>query len=88
MEHLQDFIACYNPANRHEPHETDCFRAFTYDDLMHRDEISLDIFWLKDDSVEDAANLPEPDVIALEIAENLQAALEQFSGIYEELAKT
>ena len=47
--------------------------------------MSLDIFWLKDESLEDTENLPEPDVIALEITENLQAALEQFSSIHEDL---
>lgn len=47
--------------------------------------MSLDIFWLKDDSLEDSANLPEPDVIASEIAEDLQAALDQFLQIAAEL---
>jgi len=84
-EHLRDFVARYNPANRHERQETERFRAFTYDELMQRDKVSLDIFWLKDDSLEDSANLPDPDVLAREIAENLQAALAQFSGIYEGL---
>lgn len=49
--------------------------------------VSLDIFWLKDDSLEDSANLPEPDVIAAEIAEDLQAALDQFVQIAAELKK-
>jgi type I restriction enzyme M protein len=48
---------------------------------MERDKVNLDIFWLRDESLEDSDNLPDPDVIALEIAENLQDALEQFSGI-------
>ena len=52
---------------------------------MERDKVSLDIFWLKDESLEDSENLPDPDVLAAEIVENLQAALEQFEGIYEEL---
>jgi type I restriction enzyme M protein len=52
---------------------------------MQRDKASLDIFWLKDDSLEDSENLPDPDVIALDIKENLETALEQFSGIYESL---
>jgi len=53
---------------------------------MQRDKVSLDIFWLKDESLEDSENLPSPDVIASEIVENLESALEQFSGIYEGLA--
>ncbi len=80
---LQDFSECYNPANRHERTENERFRCFTYDELMQRDKTSLDIFWLKDDSLEDSANLPAPDVLAQDIMENLQAALEQFAGIYE-----
>lgn len=59
-EDLQDFIACYNPRNRHERQETERFKVFTYDELMQRDKVSLDIFWLKDESLEDSANLPAP----------------------------
>ena len=47
--------------------------------------MSLDIFWLKDDSVEDSANLPAPEILAREIADNLEAALEQFNGICQDL---
>ncbi|MCC5645371.1 hypothetical protein LC607_20965 [Nostoc sp. CHAB 5824] len=47
--------------------------------------VSLDIFWLKDESLEDSDNLPAPDVLALEIAEDLGAALELFQGITENL---
>ena len=84
-ESWRDFIACYNPENRHDRQETERFQAFTYNELMQKDKVSLDIFWLKDESLEDTENLPEPDVIALEITENLEAALEQFSSIYEDL---
>jgi type I restriction enzyme M protein len=80
---LQDFIQCYNPKNRFERKETDRFKSFSYDELMQRDKVSLDIFWLKDESLEDSENLPSPDLIAAEIVENLESALEQFSGIYE-----
>ena len=88
LDDLQDFIKCYNPDNRHRRKETDQFKSFTYDELMQRDKASLDIFWLKDDSLEDSANLPDPDVLAADIAENLQAALEQFKGISEDLRKS
>jgi type I restriction enzyme M protein len=84
-EDLLDFIKCYNPENRHERKETERFRAYTYDKLMKRDKVSLDIFWLKDESLEDAENLPDPDVLASEIAENLEAALEQFNSINGDL---
>jgi type I restriction enzyme M protein len=43
--------------------------------------LSLDIFWLKDDSLEDAAGLDDPDLIAAEIIEDLRAALEEFEAI-------
>ena len=84
-EHLQDFIACYHPENRFERRETEEFKAFGYDELIQRDKVSLDIFWLKDESLEDTANLPDPEVLARDIAENLEIALEQFSQIYENL---
>jgi type I restriction enzyme M protein len=43
------------------------------------------IFWLREQSLEDSANLPDPDVLALEIAQELEAALEQFAAIAEDL---
>ena len=81
FDDLQDFITCYNPDNRHERTETERFHAFTYDELIARDKASLDIFWLKDDSLEDSANLPDPDVLAKDIVENLEGALELFNSI-------
>jgi type I restriction enzyme M protein len=85
-EDLDDFVACYKPANRHERVESERFRAFSYDDLIERDKASLDIFWLRDESLEDSDNLPAPEVIAAEIVEDLQAALDQFTQIASELA--
>ena len=84
-EDLKDFIRCYNPKNRNQREEIDRFKCFTYDELMQRDKVSLDIFWVKDESLEDMDNLPDPDVLALEIAENLESALDQFRSIYEAL---
>jgi len=83
FEDLQDFLKCYNPKNRHERKETERFRAFSYDELMKRDKANLDIFWLKDESLEETENLPDPEILASEIVENLEAALEQFSAIEE-----
>jgi type I restriction enzyme M protein len=82
---LDDFVACYHTENRHERVESERFKCFAYDDLAKRDKVNLDIFWLKDDSLEDSANLPAPDIIAAEIMEDLQAALEQFSEIAADL---
>ena len=78
---VDDFVACYNAANRHERTETERFRPFMYDELMARDKASLDIYWLRDESLEDTDNLPPPDVIAAEIVEDLEAALSQFAEI-------
>src|SRR5437773_3199373 len=57
---LDDFVACYNPKNRHERKESERFKSFTYEELLKRDKLNLDIFWLKDESLEDSANLPDP----------------------------
>ncbi|MDR1011184.1 MAG: SAM-dependent methyltransferase, partial [Opitutaceae bacterium] len=84
---LADFVACYNPKNRYARKETDRFKPFTYDELIKRDKVNLDIFWLKDEALEDSANLPPPAVIAAEIVEDLRAALEQFEEIEEDLKK-
>ncbi|HPY29574.1 MAG TPA: class I SAM-dependent DNA methyltransferase [Verrucomicrobiota bacterium] len=82
---LEDFVKCYNPKNRHDRKESERFKGFAYDDLLKRDKVNLDIFWLKDESLEDSANLPAPHVIAEEIAEDLEAALAQFAEIAEDL---
>lgn len=84
---LDDFVVCFNSENRHQRVESDRFKRFTYEELMKRDKVNLDIFWLKDDSLEDSANLPDPAVIAAEIVEDLQAALEQFAAIEDDLRK-
>ena len=88
FEHLQDFIRCYNPENRHDRAETwsednpeGRWRRFTYEEILARDKVSLDIFWLRDDSLGDMDNLPEPDEIAEEIVENLEAGLEGFRRV-------
>jgi len=87
-EDLKDFIACYNPANRHERQETwseeqpdDRWRKFTYEEIIARDKTNLDIFWLKDDSLTDLDHLPDPDELAEEIIENLEAGLASFREI-------
>ena len=85
---LDDFVACYNPANRHERTETEQFKPFSYGELVARDKASLDIFWLRDESLEDSGNLPAPELIAAEIVEDLQAALDQFAAIASSLGTT
>jgi type I restriction enzyme M protein len=63
------------------------WRAYDYEDLVNRDKASLDIFWLRDKSLEVSDNLPDPDVLAREIVEDLEAALEQFREIVNDLGK-
>ena len=82
---LDDFVACYRSGDLQNREESERFRRFAYGDLIARDKVNLDIFWLKDDSLEDADSLPPPDVIAAEIVENLEAALEEFRGVAAEL---
>jgi type I restriction enzyme M protein len=82
---LEDFIACYKPEDRATRVESERFKLFTYDELLQRDKVSLDLIWLRDESLEDSANLPPPDVIAREIVEDLEAALSEFAQIAESL---
>jgi len=84
-DHLQDFIKCYNPNNRFNRTETEYFKSFSYEELIQRDNISLDIFWIKDESLGDFDNLPDPIILARGIIEDLETALEQFSDLYEDL---
>jgi len=85
-EDLDAFVKSYSPANRTKRKEGERFRRFSYAEVVARDKLNLDIFWLKDDSLEDTSNLPPPAEIAAEIVENLEAALEQFRSVAEELA--
>ena len=88
----QEFITCYYPQNRHKRQEpwSDAnpdgrFRKFTYDQILERDKTSLDIFWIKDKSLTDLDRLPDPDVLAFEIIDNLEATMVSFREIMEEL---
>ncbi len=78
---LDDFVACYAPRGRQKRVESECFRRFDYDQLVKRDKFNLDIFWLKDDSLDDPDLLPPPDEIAAEIVESLEAALDRFRKV-------
>ena len=86
--HLEDFVACYNPRDRDVRQETwseeilyGRWRAYSREELLLRDKASLDVFWLKDASMTDLDNLPEPDVLAAEIMENLRSALSSFEAV-------
>ena len=90
---LDEFVACYHPENRNQRKPTwdekknpeGRWRVFNYEELIGRDKCSLDIFWLKDESLEDSANLPEPHVLAEEIADDLRSALEQIESVLGDL---
>ena len=85
--HLDDFVAVYRPGARSERVESERFNRFTYDELVARDKTSLDLIWLRDESLEDADNLPPPEVIAQQIVDDLEAALAEFAAIAESLGK-
>lgn len=72
-------------ASRFNRKDTERFKSFTCDELTRRDKVNLDIFWLKDEVPEESANLPAPEIIATEIAADLEAALEQFATVAEDL---
>jgi len=93
-EDLDEFVTLYNVANRHDRTPTwstenpdGRWRVYGVDELVARDKASLDIFWLKDESLAESDNLPPPDVIAQEIVEDLEAALEQFRLIAADLGE-
>lgn len=85
---LDGFVGCYSAGNRAKRKETERFRKFSYTDLIKRDKVNLDIFWLKDDSLDDPDLLPPPDEIAAEIVESLEAALERFRKVTSSLQQT
>jgi type I restriction enzyme M protein len=84
---LDDFVACYASGDRRRRKEAERFRRFAYADLVARDKANLDIFWLKDDTLDDPDLLPPPDEVAAEIVENLEAALERFRRVAASLNK-
>ncbi len=84
-EHLQEFVEAFRPGERRLREESERFRRFGYEELLQRDKVSLDLVWLRDESLEDLENLPPPDVIAQEIVEDLEAALAEFSAVAESL---
>jgi len=89
LDDLQEFIDCYNPEKRHKRKATwdaegnpeGRWRSYTYKELVARDKTSLDLFWLKDKSLADLDNLPEPDVLAEEIIDNIEAGLNSFRTV-------
>ena len=92
---LDEFVRLYRAENRltreatfNEANPQGRWRSYEAGELMARDKASLDLFWLKDDSLSDSDNLPPPVVIAAEIIEDLQAALDQLKELEAELQQT
>ncbi len=90
--HLEDFVACYRPENRHvraptwsEATPDGRWRPYSREELLQRDKASLDVFWLKDASTTDLESLPEPEALAGEITENLRSALASFETVVGDL---
>jgi type I restriction enzyme M protein len=89
---LDDFVVCYRPGERQrrratwsEKNPEGRWRSYSYEEIVARDKVSLDLFWLRDESLEDSANLPDPHVLAEEIAEDLRDALEQIESVLADL---
>ncbi|WP_034261055.1 class I SAM-dependent DNA methyltransferase [Altibacter lentus] len=94
LEDLKEFIELYNPKNRNkrketwsEENEEGRWRKYSYEEILARDKTNLDIFWLRDKSLTDLDNLPDPDFLAQEIIENMEAGLESFREIMDTLSK-
>lgn len=89
---LDEFVELYNAENRHERTPTfdeenpeGRWRRYSYEEILLREGANLDLSWLRDRSLEDSSDLEDPDVIADEIAQDLEAALEQFVAIAQDL---
>ena len=92
LSHLEEFIKLYNPSNISKRVETwsednpeGRWRKYSYDEIIARDKTSLDIFWIKDKSLTDLDNLPDPDELAEEIIQNLESGLNSFREIMRTL---
>jgi type I restriction enzyme M protein len=89
---LNEFVGCHKPGNRQNRKATwsektpeGRWRAYGFEEIVARDKASLDLAWLRDESLEDSANLPDPDILAAEIADDLRSALEQVESILADL---
>jgi type I restriction enzyme M protein len=90
---FDDFVSCFSPGRMHDRAETwsdaipdGRWRRFDYETLLKRDKLNLDLFWIKDESAADLEAMPRPDVLAAEIADDLESALELFNGISTRLS--
>ena len=84
---LDDFIACYNSGRRTKRAESEKFKRFPLATLLARDKVNLDIFWVKDHTLDDPDLLPPPDEVAAEIVESLETALDRFRNVAKALGE-
>lgn len=84
-EHLKDFIKCYAAEDRTQRKESERFKKFTYDELIKRDKTNLDIIWLKDDSLKELENLPEPEILLKDIVKKLKGCLSDLEALEKTL---
>lgn len=91
---FDEFVDCYQPGAMHrrqptwsENNHEGRWRCYTYEEILKRDKLSLELFWIKDKSLTDTDSLPSPDILATEIADELETALEMFKAITSKLAK-
>ncbi len=91
---FDEFVKCFRPGKLHlrkptwsEANLDGRWRCYDYEELLKRDKLSLDLFWIKDKSLTDTDSLPPPDILAAEIGDDLEAALEQFTKIAARLTK-
>lgn len=87
-EDLKEFVELYNSDDRSKRKETwsnenpdGRWKKYSHADILAKDKTSLDIFWLRNDNILDLENLPDPVVLAQEIIDNVDAALESFRGV-------
>lgn len=85
---LDDFVACYRSGNRSKRKESEKFKRFPLEALLARDKVNLDIFWLKDDALDDPDLLPPPEEVAAEIVESLESALDRFRAVSRALGES
>jgi type I restriction enzyme M protein len=85
---LDDFVPCYRSGRRFEREETEKFKRFALENLLARDKVNLDIFWVKDHALDDPDLLPPPDEVAAEIVESLETALDRFRNVAKALGET
>jgi len=86
-EHLKEFERCYGPdpygraKSASKDSQLDRWRSFSIAEVKERDYKIDSLKWLKDESLDDADELPEPEELATEAVEELEAAIGELNGV-------